>query len=194
MNNNIACGYLSIILGPMWSGKTSKLVDIYKQCTYCNINVLPINYIHDNRYGEGESNMSTHDERVIPCVKVNKLSDVSDICQSSVCKNFEKTQVILINEGQFFSDIEDWVVCAIEKHKKHVYICGLDGDYKREKFGSLLNLIPYCDKVEKLTSICLVCKKNPAIFTHRNNSVADDSQVLIGTHEYIPLCRHCYTN
>ncbi len=193
MNINIEDGYLSIILGPMWSGKTSKLFDIYKQCTFCNINVMPINYIHDNRYGEGASNMSTHDERIIPCVKVNKLSDAADVCGSSTCDDFMKAKVILINEGQFFSDIEEWVICAVETYKKHVYICGLDGDYKREKFGNLLNLIPYCDKIEKLTSICLVCKKNPAIFTHRNNSVSNDSQVLIGTHEYMPLCRHCYT-
>lgn len=194
MNNDNAIGFLSIILGPMWSGKTSKLVEIYKQCTFCNINVLPINYIDDTRYGEGCDKMATHDERVIPCTKVKELKDISNICNDENNKKFMDAKVILINEGQFFSDIKDWVMCAVEKHKKHVYICGLDGDFKRNKFGELLDLIPVCDKVEKLSSICLVCKKRPAIFSHRTVKSKSSSQVLIGTTEYMPLCRECFTN
>ena len=197
MNFDKPTGFLSIILGPMWSGKTSKLVDIYKQCTYCDITVLPINYAHDNRYGEGDNKMATHDERNIPCLKALTLSLVSNICEDKLTPEFKAATVILINEGQFFSDIKEWVLCAVEKHKKQIYICGLDGDYRREKFGKLLDLIPFCDKVEKLTSICMICKKNRAIFTHRiqSTAVADtvQEQILIGTAEYIPLCRYCYT-
>ena len=192
-NNHNTSGFLSIILGPMWSGKTSKLVEIYKQCSFCNIDVLPINYIDDTRYGEGNDKMATHDERVIPCIKVKELKHISNICDDECNKKFMDAKVILINEGQFFSDIKEWVMCAVEKHNKQVYICGLDGDFKRNKFGKLLDLIPFCDKVEKLSSICLVCKKCPAIFSHRTVTSNSDSQVLIGTTEYMPLCRNCYT-
>lgn len=189
MNKNFESGFLSIIIGPMWSGKTSKIVDLYKQFTFCEFNVLPINYSLDTRYGN--DCISTHDERRISCKTAQTLSNIVDICNDKTTDDFEKSKVILINEGQFFTDIKEWVLCAVEKHNKHVYICGLDGDFKREKFGDLLELIPYCDEVIKLKSICLNCKENHAIFTHRRDSQEKD-QVLIGLDEYIPLCRICY--
>ena len=65
----------------------------------------------------------------------------------------------------------------------------MDGDYKRLKFGSILDLIPMCDKITKLTAICYKCKKE-ALFSYR---VTDTStQVDIGSDNYIPLCRNCY--
>jgi thymidine kinase len=98
--------------------------------------------------------------------------------------------IILITEAQFFGDIVGWVKCAVERHHKKIYLCGLDGDYKREKFGDLLELIPFCDKITKLQSICGVCKKKDAIFTKR--IVADDKQEIIGCDNYLPVCRACY--
>jgi len=189
MNNNFESGFLSLILGPMWSGKTSKIVDLYKQFTFCEINVLPINYNLDTRYGD--QCISTHDERRIACKTAETLGDIVDICHGKTTNEFQKCKVILINEGQFFKDIKNWVLCAVEKHNKHVYICGLDGDFKREKFGDLLDLIPLSDEVIKLKSICINCKVNHAIFTHRRDS-EEARQVIIGLDEYIPLCRSCY--
>ena len=51
MNNNFEVGFLSIIIGPMWSGKTSKIVDLYKKYDFCKVPIMPINYSHDTRYG-----------------------------------------------------------------------------------------------------------------------------------------------
>ena len=61
-------GYLELILGPMFSGKTSTLKKIYDQCIYCNIPIMVINYEADNRYCDA-SFMSTHDKVMIPCIK-----------------------------------------------------------------------------------------------------------------------------
>ena len=76
-------------------------------------------------------------------------------------------------------------------NKKKVYICGLDGDFKKQKFGEILDLIPLCDKVTKLTSICSLCKNgNPGIFSKR---ISDEKeQTLVGSDNYIPVCRICY--
>jgi thymidine kinase len=76
-------------------------------------------------------------------------------------------------------------------YNKKVYICGLDGDFKQQKFGELLDLIPHCDKVEKLTALCSICKNGKkALFSHR---ISDEtSQVVIGSINYVPLCRSCY--
>ena len=188
--DKVNTGYLELFIGPMWSGKTSELVKLHKQYTYCGVPVLAINYKNDTRYAVDK--ISTHDLINIPCVSGIELSDVSDIVNEELTEEFNNSQIILINEGQFFKDIVLWVKCAVEVYHKRVYICGLDGDFKREMFGDWLLLIPFCDRVTKLHSLCGFCKENYAIFTHRSSH--DIEQELIGTDEYQPLCRRCYNN
>jgi thymidine kinase len=99
--------------------------------------------------------------------------------------------VILINEGQFFEDLYDWTENMVEKNNKEVYICGLDGDFNRQKFGTILDLIPLCDKVTKIMSICSICKNGKkALFSLRLSD--NKEQVLIGSDCYKPCCRSCY--
>ena len=71
MTAQIKTAYLEIIIGSMFSGKTSRLVEIYKQCEFCNISVAVINHAIDNRYDE--ELLSTHDQIKIPCIKTEKL-------------------------------------------------------------------------------------------------------------------------
>lgn len=170
-------GYLELIVGPMFSGKTTYLVDIYnKRIDTHDIKV--INYSLDTRYDNEK--LSTHDKVMIPCEFMGEInSHLNDLL---------KYEIILINEGQFFPDIKQTVLELVEKYNKQVYICGLDGDFKRNKFGDLLDLIPYCDKITKLTSKC-DCGKD-ALFSHRLAISTD--QVLIGSTNYVPLCRKCY--
>ena len=184
---NTMPGYLELYVGPMWSGKTSELVKIYKRFKHCDIPVLAINHIDDNRYSINR--ITTHDNTSIPCVKAKTLSIISNITHNENTPIFDKAKVILINEGQFFNDILEWVTCAVETHKKQVYICGLDGDFKRKPFGNLLDLIPLCDKVTKLTSCCKNCKKNHALFSHRLDD--ETKQTVIGNN-YCAVCRECY--
>ena len=182
-------GYLELFVGPMWSGKTSELVRLYKQFSYCDMKILAINYEHDKRYSS--TAISTHDKREIPCIHGIQLSDVSNIIENNLNKEFTEANVILINEGQFFKDIVPWVKKAVDTYKKTIYICGLDGDFKRVQFNNWLGeLIPFCDKITKLTSICGDCKSKPAIFSHRISD--EQEQEVIGNDNYIPLCRNCY--
>ena len=77
------------------------------------------------------------------------------------------------------------------KDKKKVYIAGLDGDFQRKKFGQMLDLIPLCDTVTKLTSLCNICKNgNLGIFSKRITN--ETEQTVIGSDNYIPVCRSCY--
>jgi thymidine kinase len=176
-------GYLEIILGPMFSGKTTQLIQHYKKNNYIGKTVCVINYSEDIRYHD--SMLSTHDKIMIPCIFARKLADVdADILQ--------KADVIIINEGQFFEDLFEFVIAMIETNDKSIYVCGLDGDFKRNRFGKLLDLIPYCNKVTKLNSLCSICKDGtPGIFSHRITK--ETSQVVIGSDNYQPLCRRCYT-
>lgn len=189
-------GYLELFIGPMFSGKTSKVLEIYKQCNFCNIPVIIINHSIDTRYHE--SMVSTHDKIMAPCIQTTKLGDIWDYkdIDSHFNENSDRhiklrmADVILINEGQFFDDLYE-VVDDMLKCNKRVYICGLDSDFERKKFGQILDLIPLCDKVNKLTSLCSQCKDGtPGIFSMRLTS--ERQQTLVGSDNYIPVCRKCY--
>jgi len=176
-------GYLEIAIGPMFSGKTTHLIQAYKKYTYIGKRVIVLNYAEDKRYHD--TMLSTHDKIMIPCMQTTKIRDIWNT------REFMNSDVVLINEGQFFADLFDAVLEMIDGLKKKVYICGLDGDFKRGKFGSILDLVPHCDKVIKLQSLCSSCKNGKsAIFSHRLTQ--EDSQILIGSDIYIPLCRKCY--
>jgi thymidine kinase len=178
-------GYLELILGPMFSGKTSTLKKIYDQCNYCNIPIMVINYEADNRYCDA-SFMSTHDRVMIPCIKGVSISEILEKNKEKV----DESEVILINEGQFFEDIHV-VIHLVENLHKRVYICGLDGDFKKNKIGSLLDLIPHCDNVYKLKSLCSECRDGKTgLFSYR---ITDETQqVVIGVENYKPVCRACF--
>ena len=177
-------GYLEIILGPMFSGKTTQLIQHYKKNTYIGKTVCVINYSDDTRYHD--SMLSTHDKIMIPCIFAGKLGDVD----ATLVQN---ANVIIINEGQFFEDLFEFVLEMVEEKNKSVYVCGLDGDFKRNKFGKMLDLIPYCNKVTKLNSLCSICKNGThGIFSHRITK--ETFQVVIGSDNYQPLCRQCYKN
>lgn len=189
-------GYLEIILGPMYSSKTTTLLEIYKKYTFCNIPVAVINHCIDKRYDD--SMLSTHDKVMIPCIQTSKLSDIwdnqniNDPFSDKSCDHIKlrSSDIILINEGQFFEDLYNVVENMLENNKQ-VYVCGLDGDFERKKFGQILDLIPLCDKVTKLTSLCSQCKDGTlGIFSMRLTS--EKQQTLVGSDNYIPVCRKCY--
>ena len=98
--------------------------------------------------------------------------------------------VILINEGQFFKDILEFCTKYCDTHKKHIVVCGLDGDYLRKPFGQINDLISMADEITKLKAFCTECNDGTsAIFTWRLSS--NKEQVSIGT-DYVPLCRKHY--
>ena len=195
MSSSKNSAYLEIILGPMYSGKTSKLLEIYKQCTFCNIQVAVLNHNADTRYSE--TMLSSHDKIMIPCIQTENINSVwnytdldtkfDKLAQQHL--NLHMAQVILINEAQFFDDLVPCVIDMLKQNKK-VYIVGLDGDFQQKKFGTILDLIPLCDKVSKLSSLCNLCKNGEAgIFSMRLTK--EKEQMLIGSENYIPVCRGC---
>ncbi len=173
-------GYLELILGPMYSGKTTRLIEHYRAYTYIGKRVAVINYSLDTRYSN--TMLSSHDRTEIPCIFTDRLSN----------KNlWTDADVILINEGQFFADLVPAVTEMVDTYGKRVHVCGLDGDFRRERFGTMLELVPICDKVEKLSAFCGRCRDGTmAPFSHRVSQEAE--QVVIGSSNYMPLCRKCY--
>jgi len=165
---------LHLIIGPMFSGKTTRLIELSKSFSA----PIFINYLLDKRYHH--SLLSTHDGIMVPCIQSLDLS--------SILENTKEADAIFINEGQFFQDLVDCVKTLVEIHNKKVYVCGLDGDFLRNPFGDILSLIPLCDTLEKRSAKC-ICG-SPAHFTYRNSSHKE--VIVIGTTEYNSLCRTCY--
>ena len=173
-------GYLNLILGPMFSGKTTYLINQYFTHHLAS-RLLVINHKSDTRYTT-ELYMVAHNGIKIPCVLVNSLSDL-DV-------NMDYYDRILINEGQLFPDLFDYVMKQVYVNKKYVIVAGLDGDYKRNPIGQIHQLISHSDSIIKLHGKCAMCNKMPSIFTLRITQ--DTEQILIGTDQYKPVCRLCY--
>ena len=176
-------GKITLYFGCMFSGKTSILIRECRKCMAISKKVICINYAQDNRYSNEEYIMS-HNLDKVDCIKVNTLSDVSD-------DTILNHDYIMIDEGQFFIDLKHYVLKWCEEFKKNIIIIGLDGDYKRQPFGQIIDLIPYSDDIHKLKAFCKICNdETEALFTHRLSN--EDTQVIIGNSNYIPLCRQHY--
>ena len=188
-------GYLKIILGSMFAGKTTELIKEYNRHSACGLNCCFINHSLDDRYESGTNKTKTHNKtEILNDFSVSKLKNIFDkTTQTSVeILLHEHFDVYFINEGQFFEDLYEWVNWLVNVKHKKVYVCGLDGDFKRKKFGSILDIIPLCDEVVKIKAICQQCKKFDGIFTHRLSG--GTKQLLVGSTNYQSLCRYCYNN
>lgn len=202
--------YLEIFLGSMFSGKTSKLIEIYNKCQILNLPVVAINFNEDNRYASTDTTLSSHNFNTIPCASAGEelyeLYNPSGFNIENITAKIAKgekipvnqqiscAKVILINEAQFFNDIDKWVIDMLNTPiKPSIFIAGLDGDSNKEKFGKILDLIPHCDNVSKLSAICTNCNNNQnAIFSHRIHN-SSQTQKLIGHNNiYKAVCRNCF--
>jgi len=182
MDNN--AGSIKLIMGCMYSGKTSELLKDKDRWESIGINTLIINFAGDNRYGD-DSFVYSHTNKKAECIKVNKLEEVDQ-------QSINDHRIILINEGQFFCDLKHYVLEWCEKYKKHIVIAGLDGDFRREKFGEMLDLVMYANEVVKMKAFCAMCKDGTeGLFSWRLSD--ETGQTVIGTSNYIPVCRYHYT-
>jgi len=182
-------GKLDVIIGNMFSGKSSELIRRINTIKSINSNLIVINYILDNRYSN--DSVCTHDKNSIKCLKTEFLLKIDH----SLLKNID---YIFIDEGQFFTDLYDFVKVYVDIHRKHVIVSGLDGDYNRNKFGHMIDIIPLSDSVVKLKAYCIKCSNGiEAPFTKKiiNENFIDDNIIDIGSdNKYIPVCRYHYFN
>ena len=176
---------LQVILGCMFSGKTTEMLRVIRRHRALNQRVMIINYSLDTRYSTTEEHrMLTHDREGEIAIPLDNLepSQVTNISE------YQESDVIAINEGQFFPNLVQFCQQALKDNKK-IIVGGLDGDYRQRPFGEILNLIPIADTVTRLNAFCVVCRDGtPAYFTKR--IVESTDQLLIGGSEsYQPVCR-----
>ena len=179
-------GHLELILGSMFSGKSSYLLSSIRKYKEIKWPIFIITSSFDTRYSTDAKIINHNQESCVADVAVKKLSDLSTNIK------YLEANVIIIEEGQFFEDLIPFVVEAVELYEKHVIVAGLDGDANRKPFGTLLDLIPYCDSIIKLKAFCKICNNGTeALFTSRREASALIVDVG-GADKYEALCRSHY--
>ena len=161
LSNNLQMhpGMLSLVMGPMYAGKTTYLIDLYEKNIKTGKKVIVVTHSSEIRYSIEK--LSTHNKKFITCLKYASIKEF-------IQKNTDEiisADVIMIDESQFFEDLME-VLYIVNTLCKKVHVFGLDGDFKRNKFGNILDLIPHCDEVKKIKAKCNRCE-NDAIFSHR---------------------------
>ena len=177
---------LHLILGPMFAGKTTTLINKANEISDIlnKDEILLINHSSDIRYSENTF-ITSHDNIQIPCIAMSSLSTIYNVDSET---HISKIKYIFINEGQFFPDLFDVIKDLLFNYNIKMYICGLDGDYKQEPFPNckLLDLIPLSSSVIKLTATCSYCQ-NKAPFTKRLIN-STDIVLIGGVESYQPVC------
>ena len=175
---------LEVIIGPMFAGKSSAILQRVKREQSIGTNTLIVTSCLDTRYTENVNLVKTHDSQVFSAVALSSIKDMLQL------KEFKEASLVVIEEAQFFEGLYGIVKVMVEYCKKHVIVVGLDGDSERRAFGDVLQLIPLCDKVTKLTALCKRCApvKKDALFTKCIGG--KEGQVCVGGNESeVALCR-----
>jgi len=176
---------LELILGPMFAGKTSALQSIIRRHEALGIKCAVYKPVSDTRYGE-DFYIYSHDKTKVAALPITYLT------QQQRHEPYSVSKLIIIEEGQFFDDLYEFVIKAVERDGKHVVVGGLDGDCFRKPFGQILQLIPLADRVTKLNSLCKACGDGTiGLFTFRTTKSKEVVEVG-GSETYIPLCRKHY--
>lgn len=178
MNKEI--GQIELILGPMFSGKTTRLIETIRKYSYNNKRTAMVNFYADNRYTE-KSEVVTHD--------LIKYDSISCKTLGENIETLRSYDAIGIDEGQFFPDLVE--VCDnLCRQGKTIVVAALSGDFRMEPFPNVAKLISKADKIKLMKAYCFNCHKI-AGFTLR--IVESEEKFLIGAGEaYKPVCKKCH--
>lgn len=177
-------GYLSLITGCMFAQKTTELLRRVRRYKSIGYKVLLVNYIDDTRYGV--ECVASHDKDIEKAVCIKTLSEIDALVKSN------EYQVIAIDEGQFFTDLYEYVTQWADNLNVHIVISGLDGRSDRKPFGDILRLIPFAEEVERLSAFCAICRDGTlGVFSKYYGTSNDTNEIGIN---YKPVCRKHYVS
>jgi thymidine kinase len=180
MNTESGEGKIELIIGPMFSGKSTRLIEQMRKYVYKAKKTIMVKYYADQRYSE-KSEVVTHD--------LIKYDSINCKLLRNSFETLKQYDVIGIDEGQFFADLVE--VCEeLALMGKIILIAALNGDFRMEPFPVIQRIISKSDKIKLLKAYCFNCHKD-AKFSLR--IVQSNETVLIGAGEaYKPACRECH--
>ena len=180
-------GWIEVVCGSMFSGKSEELIRRVRRASFGRLKVQVFKPKLDNRYSESE--VVSHNGTKVYAVPIENASLILDELKSD-------TQIVALDETQFFDyDVVD-VVQELADQGIRVIVAGLDQDFRGEPFGCMPVLMSLAETVTKLQAICLSCG-SPASRTQRlidgQPASYNDPIILVGASEsYEPRCRHCH--
>jgi thymidine kinase len=175
---------LEVVVGPMFSGKSSYALSYVRRQRAIGKRVLVIKPNIDNRYSS-EPVVVTHNNEKIPCTMWHvktPLSDIADI-------NYD---CFVVEEAQFFTHLHYFCQYLLFQEHKHILVVGLDGCAQQKKFGEIVDIIPMATSVTKLTALCCDCKDGtPAPYTKKLEWGGEEQVDVGGAEKYVAVClRH----
>jgi len=196
--------YLKVIMGPMFSGKSSSLLTECNRYRFITDKMVVVNSILDKqRHSDmnidenGIGQLKTHDSKTFPAIMLKNLSELNT--NKFYNKKYLDSSIVLIDEGQFYTDLYSFLKTELAKpgNKKFI-VAGLSSDINQNPIGDIIKLIPLADDIVKLSAFCVYCKDaTPGNFTKlliSSNEI--DSNIKVGAKEiYAPVCRkHFFEN
>ncbi len=173
-------GWIEVVCGSMFSGKTEELIRRLKRAKIANLSVEIFKPKIDNRYDEKK--IVSHDENEFISTPIDNSQTILLLAN--------QVDVVGIDEAQFFDDQLPEVCEQLAMRGIRVIVAGLDMDYLRNPFGQMPNLLAKADFITKLHAICMKCG-NIANYSFRKS--AQEGQVVLGEKDiYEPRCRTCY--
>ncbi len=192
-------GRLELILGPMVSGKTSNM--IYKLTRLADLGYA-VGYINTTKdvrttCGGDGARFTSHNstlQQISPKIRCHCVEKLSDLRKAAVAEGLD---VIGVDEAHFYEDLREVVLDWVQRLRKHVFVCGLDGSFRQEPIGQILHLVPEAEHVEKISSQCKRCIAEyqastvdyQACFTIRLTG-EQDPLLPGGLSAYEPVCRY----
>lgn len=174
-------GWIEVICGPMFSGKTEELIRRLKRARYARLQVQIFKPRIDDRYQE--DSITSHDQMMLPSIGVSSVAEMRSLVEPQV-------DVVGVDEVQFFDESVIEFCEELAERGCRVIVAGLDQDYMGKPFGPMPRLLASGEYITKLLAICVKCG-NPA---NRSYRLAEDAQqVLVGSGEhYQARCRRCF--
>ena len=173
-------GWIEVICGPMFSGKTEELIRRLRRAQIARQRVSIFKPQTDNRYSS--EHIVSHSQ--------NKLESFMIAKPKQILEHSYESHVIGIDEAQFFDDSLVDVVRKLANGGKRVIIAGLEKDAMNQPFGCMPLLLIEAEYITKVQSICVRCG-SPANYSQRTS--LDEGQVVVGeTDKYEARCRRCY--
>lgn len=173
-------GWVEVICGSMFSGKTEELLRRIRRATIANKSVKIFKPAVDTRYHE--TNITSHDKNAFNAITVSKSSEIIHLAGDA--------EVIAIDEAQFFDEQLPQACEQLALRGSRIIIAGLDLDFKGHPFGPMPQLLAIAEYITKLHAICVVCGN---IASRSFRKVASGDRVMIGEMNiYEPRCRACF--
>ncbi len=173
-------GWIEVITGCMFSGKTEELIRRLRRAKIAKQKVVIFKPIIDTRYSN--NSIVSHSEQSLPSILIKDVKEILDFV--------EDAQVIGIDEAQFFSNDLIDVCNKLADEGKRIIVAGLDMDYKGIPFEPMPQLLSVAEYITKSLAICVVCG-NPADRTQRKT--ASSERVVVGAADvYEARCRKCH--